>query len=67
MSRLPKFFTWVSDDWKEPKDVPAPVVGMIRELWSDGEMVESIAATFDVPVEWVELFVRSDPGETPVH
>lgn len=62
-----KFFTWISDDWKEPAHVPAPVVGMIRELWSDGVMVESIAAMFSIPVEWVELFVRSDPGETSRH
>lgn len=64
---MPRFFTWISDDWKTPADVPAPVIGIIRELWSDGEAAEAIALTFSIPTEWVEFFVRSDPGETVKH
>lgn len=64
---MPRFFTWISDDWKRPADVPRPVIGMIRELAARGEALDTIAATFSIPVEWVELFVRSDPGETVKH
>ncbi len=64
---MPKFFTWISDDWKSPDDVPAPVRGMIRELHARGEEPWVIAVTFSIPTEWVEFFIRSDPRETIKH
>lgn len=51
-------FTWISDDWKEPSDVPDRVVAYIRTLWSKGEEADTIAEIFEIPVEWVALFVR---------
>lgn len=62
-----RFFTWISDDWARPEDVPPPVVGMIRELAARGEEPAAIAATFSIPTEWVEKFIHSDPGETVKH
>lgn len=66
MTRKP-FFTWVSDDWKHPADVPQPVIDMMRVLWSDGVTKDRLAEIFQVPIEWVEIFVRSDTGETILH
>lgn len=62
---MAKWVTWVEQEYSEPAAVPVQLQQHLRELWLLGETVEALAAAVNLPVEWVELFVRSDPPVTP--
>jgi hypothetical protein len=61
------WFTWVDlDENSQMSDVPMRTREQLRVLWLNGAKVEALAATFRIPEEWVEIFVR-DTYETKPH
>lgn len=62
-----KFFTWAEETYPEAAAVPVRVQEHMRYLHLRGATPEQIAQMFKMPVDWVEAFVRSDPGETLKH
>lgn len=64
MINPPKFFSWVSQDFKTANEVPERLRKVMRLLWLNGSRPDEIALAFEVPVEWVEDFVR-EPEDIP--
>lgn len=58
LGAMPKFPTYRSVD-----DVPLPVVQKIREIHLRGIPAQEIAELIEIPVEWVEFFLRQRPPE----
>ena len=63
----PKFFTWVEETYTEPAQVPERIRLEMRVLWLDGAPIYELAECFNLPVEWVEDFVREEPRTTKPH
>jgi len=64
---MAKFFTWIEQTYTEQALVPPRLQTHIRELWLQGASPKELAATFLMPLEWVEEFVRRDTRDTPTH
>jgi hypothetical protein len=60
---MAKFFTWVEVKYSEPAEVPDRVIAYLRKAWLAGSSVEELSFTFDLPVEWVDDFVRREIRE----
>jgi hypothetical protein len=60
----PKFFTWVEETYTEPAQVPERLRAHMRVLWLSGAKVQVLAKMFNMPVEWVDDFVREEPRTT---
>lgn len=59
LAPLPAFTPYKSVD-----EVPQPVRQKIRELSALGEPHDQIARLIEIPVEWVDFFVREKPRPT---
>lgn len=64
---MAKFFTWVEETYTEQAMVPDRLQQQMRDMWLAGVSVKELSATFLMPLEWVEDFVRRDTRETPKH
>lgn len=58
------FYTWVETTYTEQAQVPDTMRRALRELWLKGARPDELAATFKLPLEWVEDFVL-DPTRDP--
>jgi len=61
----PKFFTWIEEHYAQPSDVPERIRLEMKLLWLHGGATdEELARIFNVPIDWVEGFVRDWPRPT---
>jgi hypothetical protein len=60
----PKFFTFIETVYPEPAAVPERIRNYVRVEWLNGASVEELAKIFNMPVEWVDEFVRAQYPDT---
>ena len=63
----PKFFTWIENQYEHQSQVPERIRLEMRLLWLSGAKVQVLAKMFNLPVDWVEDFVREEPRTTRLH
>jgi hypothetical protein len=51
-------------EYKSPDDLPLPMRQTLVQMHRQGHSVSMIARTFEIPVEWVQLYVECPPGST---
>lgn len=62
---MASFFTWIEEVYTEQSEVPLRLRHRIRYLFLKGVDVDILARVFQMPLEWVEDFVRGDTsGDT---
>lgn len=61
----PDFFTWIDETYAQQCDVPERLRLELKLLAHFGATSEELSAIFNLPVEWVEDFVREVPRATP--
>lgn len=50
------------EEYREPSDVPTPLQQNIRYAYETGVGAVYLAEIYEMPVEWIELFVRDPAG-----
>jgi hypothetical protein len=60
----PPFFTWIDETYALKSDVPERLHQEMRLLTYFGATPEELSVIFNMPVEWVEDFVRDAPRKT---
>lgn len=48
--------------YREPSDVPTPLQQNIRYAYETGVEIVYLAEIYEMPAEWIELFVRDPAG-----
>jgi hypothetical protein len=51
-------------NYVRPNDIPVPLRAKLVELRRQGMPAAEIARIFELPLEWVLLFVETPPGST---
>ena len=57
---MPKFFTWTDKTYKEQSEVPERIRAQLGTLWLKGAKPDELAATFKLPIAWVQNFVLEE-------
>lgn len=60
----PPFFTWIDQTYAQQADVPVRLRQEMTLLTYFGATPKELSAIFNMPVEWVEDFVRDAPRKT---
>lgn len=49
-------------EYKGPEDLPLPMRQTLVQMHAKGHSISMIAQTFEIPVDWVRLYVECPPG-----